>query len=460
MNRLFTFIALFLFFSIPVLRGECASRNARDLSEAEQQKLADYWRQFSEETPRLEDVPPVPQDKIDSCVSKALTFLIENQNACGSWGGPYKTKKLNIYSPVPGGPQAYAVGTAALCVCALCDWEQSAPAALRQKISESINKSQNWLTENLADLRRPDPQCTYNNWGYAYGIQALVRLYQRSVRYPQKDAKEFQKECIDLIQRQIELLHKYECIDGGWAYYNFDNPMAKPSGSTISFVTAAVLVALEEAARLKVDRAILPSGKIEIPQALIDRGVASLVRQQNPDFSYFYGEYLKSQPNRGVNRSSGSLGRTQSCNLALYYWATLRTEQELQAQKDGKRIPPTALPPSRFVTQQILTDCLDRFCARIGWLDGARKRSVPHDHFNQIAGYFYYYGHFYAGYVLQEIDNPKDQDRISRHLTNILLEVQDQDGSYWDFVLYDYQQYYGTAMALSTLRRCEKLKSK
>ena len=454
-----TILNALIFFSCFVSMGDGASRMTRPLTDSEQQKLSEYWKQYSEQTPRLDDIEPIDQQKIDDCVRKSLTFMTLNQNPNGSWGGPYHTKRLNIYAPVPGGPHAYAVGTSALAVCALCDWEQTAPEDLRPNITASIEKGQTWLLDNLPILRRTDPQCTYNNWGHAYGIQALVRLYNRSVRNPQKEAAELQKKMVDQIQAQIKMLHKFECIDGGWAYYNFDNPMAKPSGSTISFVTAAVLIALDEAARLEVSRDILPEGKIDVPQVLIDRAVASLVRQQNPDFSFFYGEYLKAQPNRGVNRSSGSLARTQSCNVALYYWSTLRTDEEAQTQKSGGKIPPTSLPASRFVTQQVLTDCLDRFCARIGWLDGARKRSVPHDHFNQIAGYFYYYGHFYAGYALQELDNPKDQDRLSRHLTQILLDVQDQDGSYWDFVLYDYQKYYGTAMALSTLARCERLKS-
>ena len=43
------------------------------------------------------------------------------------------------------------------------------------------------------------------------------------------------------------MLDRYEVVDGGWAYYDFDAHTQKPSGSTISFVTAAVLVALNEA---------------------------------------------------------------------------------------------------------------------------------------------------------------------------------------------------------------------
>ena len=43
------------------------------------------------------------------------------------------------------------------------------------------------------------------------------------------------------------MLDRYEVVDGGWAYYDFNAHTQKPSGSTISFVTAAVLVALHDA---------------------------------------------------------------------------------------------------------------------------------------------------------------------------------------------------------------------
>ena len=39
-------------------------------------------------------------------------------------------------------------------------------------------------------------------------------------------------------------------------------------------------------------------------------------------------------------------------------------------------------------------------------------------------------------------------------LARIILDVQDTDGSWLDYPLYDYHQQYGTAFALLTLHRC------
>ena len=88
----------------------------------------------------------------------------------------------------------------------------------------------------------------------------------------------------DLIEHQIGMLGRYEVVDGGWAYYDFIAHTQKPSGSTLSFVTAAVLVSLDEARSRP---------GIEVPQRLVDRATASIRRQRKPDFSYLYGEYSK-----------------------------------------------------------------------------------------------------------------------------------------------------------------------
>ena len=38
----------------------------------------------------------------------------------------------------------------------------------------------------------------------------------------------------------------------------------------------------------------------------------------------------------------------------------------------------------------------------------------------------------------------------------VLIALQEKDGSWWDFPLYDYHQQYGTAFALMSLHRCRR----
>jgi hypothetical protein len=133
----------------------------------------------------------------------------------------------------------------------------------------------------------------------------------------------------------------------------------------------------------------------------------------------------------GINRPGGSLGRSQACNLALRLWG------------DEK------------ITDAVLKEWLDRLVTRNGWLSLGRKRPIPHESFFQVAGYFYYFGHYYAALTIPQLpaaDRPFYQD----HLAGILLDLQEPDGSWFDYPLYNYHKPYGTAYALMSLAACRK----
>ena len=48
----------------------------------------------------------------------------------------------------------------------------------------------------------------------------------------------------------------------------------------------------------------------------------------------------------------------------------------------------------------------------------------------------------------------KDRPRLQDHLATTLMKLQEKDGVWWDFPLYDYHRQYGTAMALLALHKC------
>jgi hypothetical protein len=101
----------------------------------------------------------------------------------------------------------------------------------------------------------------------------------------------------------------------------------------------------------------------------------------------------------------------------------------------------------------VLDTWLDRLWARNGWLDIGRKRPIPHESWMQVAGYFFYYGHFYGALCIEEL--PREEARVHQdHLATILLALQEKNGSWWDFPFYNYHQQYGTAYALMSLARC------
>jgi hypothetical protein len=361
--------------------------------------------------PCVQPAPPVDPHALETAITRGIDFLLARQNKDGSWGSARSTKGLNVYAPVPGSHQAFRTAVTSMCIAALLE-----TAGSRAGAAEAVDRAEAWLIDNLPKLRRADGTAIYNNWGHAYAIHALVRLLATK---PEDQAR--QQQLKTLLAGQIDMLQRYECVDGGWCYYDLEVRAKRPGGSSISFVSATVLVALHEAKQTG----------IEIPEKMVERAVASIQRQRKPDFSYLYGEYLKYEPMREINRPAGSLGRSQACNVALRLWGDER------------------------VTDAIVCTWLNRLFARNGWLDVGRKRPVPHESFAQVAGYFFYYGHYYAARCLELL--PTEQRAgYQDHLAQVLLRLQEKDGSWWDFPLYDYHQQYGTAFALMSLARCRK----
>jgi hypothetical protein len=361
--------------------------------------------------PRPLACPAPSPEAIDSAIQHGVAFLLARQNHDGSWGSAHRTKGLDIYAPVPGAHQAFRAGVTALCIAALLETAHDSG-----KVATALDGAEGWLLEHLPKLRRATPDAIYNNWGHAYGIHALALMLRR-----RPDDQGRAARIRTAIEQQIDLLGRYECVDGGWCYYDFVARTQQPSGSSISFVSAAALTALKEAERVGV----------KVPERLVRRAVASILRQRKPDFSYCYGEYLKYTPMHPVNRPGGSLGRSQVCNLALRLWGDVA------------------------VTDDVLRIWLDRLFARNMWLDIGRKRPIPHESWFAVAGYFFYFGHYYAARCIEELP-PGQRASYQDHLGQVLLQLQEKDGSWWDFPLYDYHQQYGTAFALMSLKRCAK----
>ena len=340
-------------------------------------------------------------------IDLGCSFLAKNQNEDGSWGSPTQTKGLNIFAPIPGSHRAFRLAVTALSISALIEARGN-----DSNYEETLRKGQKYLLLELPKLRRATPMAIYNVWTHSFGIHALNRMYLNS-----SDEKE-KKRIKEVMQHQVSMLERYESVDGGWGYYDFRAQTKQPSGSSISFVNATGLIALKDASAIGVD----------VPQRMVTRAVAAIIRQRLPDHSYLYGEYLKNRPRAGINRPAGSLGRSNACNYALELWG------------------------DDAVNHKIHMICLDRLFSRNGWLDIARKRPIPHESWFAVAGYFFYYGHLYASFCMEKLPS-KHREIYQQKMAEVLVPLQEKDGSWWDFPLYDYHKQYGTSMAILSLIR-------
>ena len=353
---------------------------------------------------------PLDSVVLEKSITMGVDFLIENQNSDGSWGNATRTKGLNIYAPLPGAHHAFRMGSSSLALAGVIASQDK-----RAEVRTAIDRCDAWILREMPKLRRAEGTTIYNNWGHAYGLRALVALAKRDGVSDEKMA-----EYAKLAKSQVTSLWSNQDIDGGWGYYGLSSVTAQPSGGSMSFTSATVLLAIKEAAHFF---------KLKLDDRRIEKAVRSIQRQRTPDFAYTYATGHIKRPRQPINRPAGSLARTPACNAALREWG------------DPK------------ITDEVLAMGLDRLIKRNGWLDIGRKRPRPHETHFAISGYFYFYGHYYASENILQLPDDQQAEWKSK-LGKVIIDKQESDGAWWDYPLYNYGHAYGTGYALTTLARC------
>lgn len=373
--------------------------------------LLDSRKEFKFAGPKPRAVAPVPAEEVQASIKRGVRFLLNSQSASGYWG-TIRSKGWNVEMPTPEGFDAMRGAVTSLAVMALIETDDGSP-----QVEQAIRKGEVWLIKYLPKVRRSE-YVIYSNWSDAYGIEVMVKLLERGPDHPERV-----RAIHAVIDKLMGRLQRSQRIDAGWGYYNYTprGPLGHRESDSNSFMTGTVLVAFAEAR----------AAGIPVPEKVVSRAVESLRTQRQPDFTYSYHFWSKLVPEWEMNRKPGSLARSQVCNLGV------------------------RLSGDEAVTDAVLTAWLDRLFARNGWLSMARKTSHPHASFYGVAGYFFYYGHYYAMRCM-ELLPPSEWPQHQAQMVHVLLPLQEKDGSWWDYAVFGYHQIYGTSFALMSLERCLK----
>lgn len=351
--------------------------------------------------------PTLDADAARTSIQRGVRFLLEKENPDGSWGTstPESLFELN-YSNASFYAWKMAGGALSIMTLMTVDETPERRAALEKALeyiltNDRPKRGSNWDIDN--------------NWAALTTFTMLVQAAQD----PRFQAEKWKSRIEARGKEYAQHLLDNQDPKGGWGYYEGPVLSRRPTWST-SFATALVVPSLVEA-----------TAKLGWPidEKMTSRAVEYVRNCALPNGAYEYDLNPIPRMNGGehINDVKGSLGRIQVCN-----WAR---------RKAG----------DKKVTDEKIREGLTRFFEDHRFLDVARMKPIPHEAYYRNAGYFYFFGHYFAA---QAINCLPVAEREAWHakLRAKLVPVQGKDGSSIDFVGSFYSYTYATSFATMALQ--------
>ncbi len=337
---------------------------------------------------------------------RAVRFLLETQNADGSWGGA-RNATYNDFWTNPETHEAWTVATSGLVVMALLGEGDPARPALERALPRLVRGS---ALQRCSDWDLDD------FWGYAYGLQALARVLADARFANAPDRAELERAARAYRDKLVRMR------SGGWGYYADAEDAWRPAWTT-SFGSATAVLALVDAR----------TAGLAIDDAALRAGVRAIELCRLPTGAYTYSLEAFASPGglEGIDQLKSSLGRSQACNSAL--------------RAGG----------SKAIDDGALARDLDAFFEHHRFLQIAKGRPIPHEAYYRVASYFYWYGHWHAALAIADLPKERRAGYAAR-LAGIVIQNQEKDGSMWDHVMHDYPRFYGTAYGVMALQIVER----
>jgi hypothetical protein len=359
-----------------------------------------------ESDPRF-SVETLTPDVARSAIKRGVQFILEKQNEDGSWGTstPESLFELN-YSNASF--YAWKMAGGALCCQTLMMVEETPERrAALEKALDYILKHDRPRRGNHWDID--------NNWAALCIFAMLVDAAQD----PRFQEEKWRSRIAARGAEYAEHLKQNQDPYGGWGYYEGPVISERPTWST-SFATALVVPALVTAK---------DELKWPVDAAMTKRGLQYVADCALPNGAYAYDLRPVPRYNGGehIDDVKGSLSRIQTCN-----WA--------RREAGDKK-----------VTDDKIREGLRLFFEHHKFLAVARATSIPHEKAYANAGYFYFFGHYFAARAINQLP-VEEREPWHAKLRAKLAPVQGTDGSSIDFVGSFYSFTYATSFSTMALQ--------
>ena len=365
-------------------------------------------------------VPPAPEataadraarnpDDARTVMTKAARFLVKEQRKDGSWCSDAVETLSEAQFPFAKETwYCFKLGANGLAIQALLVLDDTPEHRL------ALERAIQYFCTTRVPKRGSDWDVDYA-WAAVEGFAGLVAAAQD----PRFQAREWKELIQDRAMEYYRLLEQLQEPLGGWGYYEGPVVSRRPTWST-SFTTASVVPALVDA-ETKLEWPVDPKVK--------ERALKYIQRCALPNGAYEYdlNPIPRISGGEHINDVKGSLGRIQVCN-----WARRR-----------------AGDPS--VTDDKLRAGLQAFFDHHKFLDEARLRPIPHEGYYAVAAYFYFFGHAYAGEVINLLP-ANEREAWHQKLRGEIAKCQWKDGQFMDFLGSAHMGIASTSFAILALQ--------
>lgn len=266
----------------------------------------------SETAGQLATIPdPAPRTRpfVEAvALEEAVDWLLNHQSDRGAWETPAGVRDAQIAAD-PLTLATHSIVLLALTRAAVW-FDEVGDSDRVSRCREAVMRGLRRYLDDR-DLLRAHPRTVafmdYTCWSASYGLFATVALLDPANgiidHLPQNDRTRLREEADHLVRE----LTRIQSANGGWSYYLSGNVGGAIAGAAMSFTTATVLLALQDAAEAGID----------VPEDVLPRGYDCLATLRGTNGNF---EYMRRGPEAfqaGAVHPAGSAARGPVCTLAL-----------------------------------------------------------------------------------------------------------------------------------------------